>query len=199
MHIAKKKLQMISKLVSDAVMHISLRIQKAFEFEFSRQNCRSRFISNKYFSLETFLGAFFSPKEQKFCLPGCWPRRPRRPLYHSSSLNAKANCKQFLVVVKSCIIYYSIGVVLCRCEGLYTIPKVHFCPRVRLMKKLQGVPTSLEQVKSNVLMLRSLRAKRATFRKKCILLQKIAFSALFVNCKIENGIFQQLFSNQLMQ
>ena len=53
---------------------------------------------------------------------------------------------------------------------------------------LQGVPTSLEWVKSNVLMLRSLQAKRATFRKKCIMLQKIAFSSFFVHCKIENGI-----------
>ena len=53
---------------------------------------------------------------------------------------------------------------------------------------LQGVPTSLEWVENNVLILRSLRAKRAAFRKKCILLLKIAFSAFFVNCKIENGI-----------
>ena len=58
---------------------------------------------------------------------------------------------------------------------------------------VQGVPISLEWVKSNVLMLRSLRANRATFRKNHILLQKIAFSASFVNCKIENGIYKQLF------
>ena len=68
----------------------------------------------------------------------------------------------------------------------------------RIYSPIQGVPTSLEWVKSNVLMLRSLRAKRATFRKKCILLQKIAFLALFLNCKNENGIFKQLCSNCLM-
>ena len=43
-----------------------------------------------------------------------------------------------------------------------------------------------------------LRAKRASFTKKvCIPLKKIAFSAFFVNCKIENGIFQHLCSNYL--
>ena len=63
---------------------------------------------------------------------------------------------------------------------------------------LQGVHTSLEWVKSNVLMLRSIQVNRATFRKNHILLQKIAFSASFVNCKIENGIFQPLCSNCLM-
>ena len=64
--------------------------------------------------------------------------------------------------------------------------------------QLQGVPTSLELVKSNVQMLRNLRAKRAMFRKKNILLQKITFLAFFVNCKNENGIFKQLCSNCLM-
>ena len=67
------------------------------------------------------------------------------------------------------------------------------------IERLQGVPTSLEQVKSNVLILRSLRAKQPTFRKNRILLQEIAYSASFVNCKIENGIFQQLCSICLMQ
>ena len=63
---------------------------------------------------------------------------------------------------------------------------------------VQGVPTSLEWVKSNILILRSLRAKQAIFRKNRILLQKIAILALFVNCKIENGIFKQLCSSCLM-
>ena len=31
------------------------------------------------------------------------------------------------------------------------------------------------------------------YRKKCILLQKIAFLALFLNCKIENGILSNFF------
>ena len=68
----------------------------------------------------------------------------------------------------------------------------------RLLMLVQGVPTSLEWVKNNLLILRSLRAKRATFRKNRILLQEIAYSASFVNCKIENGIFQQLCSIYLM-
>ena len=36
------------------------------------------------------------------------------------------------------------------------------------------------------------------FSKKCILLQKIAFWAFFVNCKMENGTFKQLCSNCLI-
>ena len=40
--------------------------------------------------------------------------------------------------------------------------------------------------------------KLRILEKKCILLQKFAFLALFFNCKIENGIFKQLFSNYLM-
>ena len=49
--------------------------------------------------------------------------------------------------------------------------------------QLQGVPTSLELVKSNVQMLRNLWAKRAMFRKKIILLQKITFLAFF--CELQ--------------
>ena len=36
------------------------------------------------------------------------------------------------------------------------------------------------------------------YKKNCILLHKIAFLAFFVNCKNENGIFRQLFSNYHM-
>ena len=59
---------------------------------------------------------------------------------------------------------------------------------------MQVVQTSLEQVKFIFLKF----ANESKNTKKCILLQKIAFSAFFANCKIENGIFQQVFSIFLM-
>ena len=60
---------------------------------------------------------------------------------------------------------------------------------------LQGVPTSLEWVKSNVLMLRSLQAKRATFRKKTYFAPKNSFFSLI--CQLQNWKWN--FSATLLQ